>query len=150
MLFFKILNVCNKDSSEVWIWKRYFRHFSIIWALRLGAQTGILVSKTLWLCHCIWSLLSKWVQGLSLCKIFKWLYRWEAVAEMVQEDTCSKNKAYTTKTPPHWWAWFSWNKFNAFIIQVTLFGQGRRIPDFTTTHTHKYFETTRCWCFSSL
>ena len=122
MLFIKTLNVATKTlTSAVWIRKHYFKRFSVIWAHSLGAQTSIPVSKTLWIHHCIWSLLSKWVQGLSLCKIFKWLYRWEAVAEMVQEDTCSKNEAYTTKTSPHWWTWFSWNKFNAFIIQVTFF-----------------------------
>ena len=32
--------------------KLYFKHFSIIWAHSLGAQTGIPASKTLWICHC--------------------------------------------------------------------------------------------------
>ena len=31
--------------------KLYFKHFSIIWAHSLGAQTSIPASKTLWIRH---------------------------------------------------------------------------------------------------
>ena len=33
--------------------KLYFKHFSIIWAHSLAAQTGIPASKILWIRHCL-------------------------------------------------------------------------------------------------